>query len=524
MASLKLGHTTSPTKALDAEYQTADTTATPPKIVIAVHQGFSIRYLLQTEIFSNLRASGAELVILSISDAVHLKEKYAAPGITFEQIAADVGERAQASGKLQGVFRFIRAYTHAAPVRTAEHTLAIALKDANQSALSLHTRTNLLFLRGLIALARRSRVLRRLMVKFECRFYGAAEYVDFFRRHRPDLVVATSRGTFDFDQYILRAAKRLGVPTAAVILSWDNPTTRGYPAVQVDHTIAWSPVMKWELTALNDVAPETISVDGVAHFDGYFRADADYDRVRFLTSLGLDPKKRTILLATKSPACYAHNPNIAQILAVAIEHGDLPPDLQVLVRIHPLHYRFHFGRLVFGEVLQVYHDLAKRHPSIVLNEPNITSRSVNYDMANGEILFLGRLLRSTNILVNIFSTMNIEAAIYDVPLVNVNFDNLPALYPYARGHRFDIRIDYESDHNHRIVSSGGTRIANNPSELVDQVWAYLENPSLDSAGRRRIVEQEIGPNRGCAGKAISNRILTLAHTTCQHPPVKTDTL
>ena len=498
--------------ALDAHRAPADTAAGRPKIVLAVHHRFSIRYLLQTEIFATLRASGAALVVLSVSDARHFRDEFAAPDVTFEQIPAEVGNQARGCGRLQRALRFIRAYTHARPVRTTDHTLDIALKDAALTRPSLHTRVNLLLLRGAIALARRSRWLRHGIVALESRLYGAEEYVAFMLRHRPDLVVATSLGTFDFDQYVLRAAWRLGIRTASVILSWDNTTTRGYPAVRVDHAIAWSAVMKWELAALNDVAADTVSVEGVAHFDSYFRPDPGYDRAAFIADLGLDPAKRTILLATKSPNCYAQNPNIAQILAEAIEAGALPADCQVLIRVHPLHYRFRNGRFLYEDVLGVYRALAARHVCIKLNEPGIRSRTVNYDMADGEIRFLGRLLRSTDVLVNLFSTMNIEAAIFDVPMVNVCFDDLPPLYPCTRGHRFDIRIDYESDHNQRIVASGGTRIAVTPAELVEHVRAYLENPALDSAGRQRIVEQEVGPNRGSAGTAVGNRILALARS------------
>lgn len=481
-----------------------------PKIVLAVHHGFSIRYLLQTDILPTLRASGAELVILSLSDSEHLRKKFSFADVTFEQIPASVGERVQRQGRLQRMLRFVRAYSHAMPVRTTEHTFNIALKDAALRQPSLRTRLNLRLLRGLVWLARRVRWLREGIVSLESRLYRAAEYEEFMRRHRPDLVVTSSPGWFDFDQYILRAARKLGVRTLAVILSWDNTTTRGYPAARVDRSIAWSDVMKWELTALNDVAADSVSVEGVAHFDRYFRPDLDFDRATFLLRLGLDPAKRTILVATKSPNCYAHNPNIAQILAEAIEAGDLPSDCQVLIRVHPLHYRFQKGQFIYEDVLQVYRKLAARHPCIKLNEPDIVSKSVNYDMAGEEITFLSRLLRSTDVLVNIFSTMNIEAAVFDVPMVNVNFDNLPALYPYVRDHRFDIRIDFESDHNQRIVRSGGTKVADTPDALISYVQAYLDDPSLDREGRRRIVDREIGPNRGHAGVTVGKEILAFA--------------
>lgn len=485
---------------------TMDNASARPKIVLTLHHGFSIRYIMQSGIFNTLRRAGADLVVLSLSDPEHLKAKFPADGVVFEQIPASVGERVQRRGRFQRVLRFIRAYTHARSVRTTDHTLDIALKDAALTNPSITARLNLLLLRSAIGIARRSKFLRRLIVSTESRLYTADEYTEFLKRHAPDLVVTTSLGTFDYDQYVLRAARHLGLQTAAVVLSWDNTTTRGYPGAVVDHVVAWSDIMKWELEALNDVPGEMIAVEGVAHFDDYFRPDPDYDRRTFLKELGLDPDKRTILVATKSPNCYAQNPNIADILAQAIETNELPDDCQILLRVHPLHYRFRDGECLYEEVLKVYHDLEARHPSLKLNEPDITSKAVNYDMATQEVLFLSRLLRSCDVLVNLFSTMNIEAAAFDVPMVNVNFDDLPPMYPCVRGHRFDIRIDFESDHNQRIVKSGGTRIAQTPAELVRDVHRYLDDPALDADGRKKIVENEIGVNRGHASAAIAERM------------------
>ena len=499
---------------------TPDITAVPPGrsggrapvIVLSVHQGFSVRYLLQTNILTTLKKSGSRIIVLSQTDPDHLRAAFGGPNIEFEQIPASIGEAASRRGRLQRWLRFVRAYVHGRPVRTTDHTLAIALKDAALANPGPFTQLNLRLMQVVIRAARRWKWLRRMILWLESRLYVPAPYVEFMSARRPDLVVATSLGTFDFDQYVLRAARRRGITTAAVIMSWDNTTTRGYPGAIADHTIAWTDVMKWELAALNDVAEDTISVRGIAHFDRYFGGDESFDRREFLSRLGCDPDKRTILVATKSPNCYAQNPNIAQILAEAIEQGTLPRDCQILLRVHPLHYRFRNGSFVYGNVLDIYRELAERYGCLHLNEPNIQSEKVNYGMAPDEIIFLSRLLRSTDVLVNLFSTMNIEAAMFDVPLVNACFDDVEPLYPCKRGYRFDIMIDYESDHNQRIVRSGGTRIAWTPDELVSHVRDYLAHPELDRDGRAAIVAQEVGPNHGRAGSAVADDILAFARS------------
>ena len=44
-------------------------------------------------------------------------------------------------------------------------------------------------------------------------------------------------------------------------------------------------------------------------------------------------------------------------------------------------------------------------------------------------------------------------------------------------------------------------------ELIDLINMYLANPEIDREGRRKIVEQECGPNHGDAGEKIAHRIM-----------------
>ncbi len=484
------------------------TTAGPArgrKIVIAVHNGFSVRYMLQTDIFRELKRSGAELVILCQSDRELLRTYFGAPGVAVESIPAEIGQGFIKRNRLQRVLSAIRFFVLAGNVRTPESVYRAEALDARGRG-GIKTYLVRAFLRGAILLARRSWLIRRAMLFLDS-LLMPREYVDFLERVKPDLVVTTSLGTFNYDQYVMRAARRRGVPVLSVILSWDNTTTLGYPAAHVDHVIAWTEIMRRELVEYNDIPLSKISVGGVAHFDGYFRDDAGYDRAEVLKNLGCDPAKRTILVITRSPKNYAMNPNLAVILAKAIEEGGLPADTQILIRVHPLHYEFSDGVPIYGELLDLYRRLTLQYPFVVLNEPVIRSKKLTFDMGEGEIVLLGRILRATDVLVNSFSTLNIEGAIFDIPLVNACFEREPHLYPAKVNSRFDIMLDYHADHNNRIVNWGGSRVAFSPKEMIEAVRAYLADRSLDRAGRRRIVEAEVGPNHGRAGSALGAQII-----------------
>ena len=61
-----------------------------------------------------------------------------------------------------------------------------------------------------------------------------------FDRHRPSLVATASPGLIFSEIPVLRAARRAGVRTMAVDLSWDNLTNKFLPPRQVDRLVLWN--------------------------------------------------------------------------------------------------------------------------------------------------------------------------------------------------------------------------------------------------------------------------------------------
>src|SRR5204862_7258742 len=87
----------------------------------------------------------------------------------------------------------------------------------------------------------------------------------------PDVVVATP--LVDFNSYqidYVKSAKRLGIPVAMAVASWDNLTNKGIIAVQPDCVIVWNDAQKREAIELHGVRPEAVQVTGAQLFDDWF--------------------------------------------------------------------------------------------------------------------------------------------------------------------------------------------------------------------------------------------------------------
>jgi CDP-glycerol glycerophosphotransferase (TagB/SpsB family) len=95
---------------------------------------------------------------------------------------------------------------------------------------------------------------------------------------------------------------------------------------------------------------------------------------------------------------------------------------------------------------------------------------------------LGDTLCHADVVVNVASTISIEACIFDTPVVNINFDG-PGESPYVKS----ARRYYSFTHYVNITSRHAVRVAASADELVNAVAAYLANPALDAAGRKQVV-------------------------------------
>ncbi|HEX7281898.1 MAG TPA: CDP-glycerol glycerophosphotransferase family protein [Vicinamibacterales bacterium] len=115
---------------------------------------------------------------------------------------------------------------------------------------------------------------------------------------------------------------------------------------------------------------------------------------------------------------------------------------------------------------------------------------------------LGDTLCHADVVVNVASTISIEACIFDTPVVNINFDG-PVESPYVKS----ARRYYSFTHYVNITSREAVRVATSPEQLVADVAAYLADPSLDAAGRKQVVLDQCQFTDGRSAERVVNLVL-----------------
>jgi len=157
---------------------------------------------------------------------------------------------------------------------------------------------------------------------------------------RPDVVLLTSL-TFSrslaMDQ--LKAARALGIPTAACIMSWDHLSSKALVHIAPDRTIVWNEVQKHEASAMHGLASDSIVVTGAQCYDQWFEKRPARSRGEFCQAVGLDPAKPFVLYvcSAMSPVPNPVEPVFVKewIEAVRASSDPILRTAGVLVRPHP---------------------------------------------------------------------------------------------------------------------------------------------------------------------------------------------
>jgi hypothetical protein len=297
-----------------------------------------------------------------------------------------------------------------------------------------------------------------------------------FDQYQPKLLVTSNPGLIFSEIPLLRTAVRRGVRSMAVDPSWDNFTNKLIPVRRVSRLVVWNDLMKQQAIEFHGYQPEEIRVAGTAQWDLYFRPDTLVSRTEFCAGLGADPAKMLVTLTTTPRELYPHHDHVLRVLVNALESGAWRQPAQILVRLHP------------RDELDAYAAF-QGVPNVIIEKPfRATVRAgdgLSVDVTSGNQRHLANTMRHSDVVVNVASTLAIEAAIFDTPVVNISFDGETPAEWVRSARRY-----YRFTHYTNITRHGAVRVAETPGQLVDAINRYLDDPSLDRAGRRRVVEEQ----------------------------------
>ena len=161
----------------------------------------------------------------------------------------------------------------------------------------------------------------------------------FLRSHGPDVLLlasVTNPGSPQMDY--LKAARRLRIPVAMCVFSWDHLSGKSWIRIAPDRVLVWNDTQRQEAIEQHGLPAERVEVTGAQCWDQWFVRRPSRSYAVFCRELGLDPERPFVLYACSVLSRPA--PNEAQFVLDWIRRiraSDDPRlrDVGILVRPHP---------------------------------------------------------------------------------------------------------------------------------------------------------------------------------------------
>jgi hypothetical protein len=276
-------------------------------------------------------------------------------------------------------------------------------------------------------------------------------------RLRPDVLVHPTV----FDGYFINdfvlVGRRIGIPTVAIMNSWDNPSSKRSVVGQPDRVLVWGPQTKAHAAKYMGMNPDRIMSFGAAQFEIYERP-ARITRDEFCRRHKLDPNKRLLLYAGSSKGAdeFEH----LRLIEAAIDRGELQ-NAAIIYRPHPWGAGGYKGeRLLDYPWQHVAIDMSMRSYLEIVRAGRKNAKFLA-DYADTH-----DTLSCIDALVSPLSTIILEAALHGKPVLCLMADS-------KSGSSFDLQkrlVHFEDLYNCPVVL-----MAHDENELVPKLTELLSH-------------------------------------------------
>lgn len=320
-------------------------------------------------------------------------------------------------------------------------------------------------------------------------------YAQYFDRYEPQLVFLAH--LFEEPEiHILREAKRRDIRTVGFVNSWDKVTARCIMRLLPDTVLVFNRLVQQHMIVHNEMQIEDVAVVGIPHYDRYC-SPSHAPRKEFFKHIGIDPTHKLIVCAPAGSRFSTSDWDMIDFLDELIRTESVGPRVSLLVRFQPNDF--------------IDERELKKRPQLRYDYPGkrfAITRGVDWDMDKADLAHLTDTLRWMDLLICYGSSLSVDAAMFDKPIININFEFKEFALPSKSPTKF-----YRMTHYAEALRSGGIRLVANKEELVEWMKRYLADPSLDREGRARLMREQCEFTDGRSGARIGAFLLAMLKET-----------
>lgn len=373
------------------------------------------------------------------------------PSVAFE----DATSRSR-HGKISGFIRGLANY--AAFVRKEHPTPHLAVRWVKKNLPeSIVEFIQIPFIRGFLA----TRFARLILAGLEALIPAVPKITAWFKEYKPDVVFSSPYVfTSDVEVEYAKAARQLGVPVIAAVLSWDNLTSKGTFHIKPDWLFVWNTNLVQEAVEIHNIEKEHIFVSGAPVYDPWFELSRSQDRETFCKRVGIDPSKPFILYLCSSKGITEHENELLAGILSELAEIELAVRPSVVIRPHP------FTQL---EIADLENEWVKVFPKGGQRPDMDDARQLYYDS-----LYFSALV------VGINTTGFLEAAVADKPCLTL-------ITPLTRSGQ-EMRAHFK-----HLMDADFIEVANSYSDLIAHIKRILAGSDTKKKNRQLFVHNFIRP-------------------------------
>lgn len=333
------------------------------------------------------------------------------------------------------------------------------------------------------------KIFRQLARLLYYRLVRDDNFIQYYEKYKPDLVLMAHLFG-NMETSLLRQAKKRNVMTVGLINSWDKITARCIIILLPQKLIVHNNIVKKEAMDYLDMQGKDIFVAGIPHYD-YYVTEKRNTYPDFCREIGADPSKKILLYCPIGRHYSDSDSRMIELLDDILKQGLIPKDIQIIVRFPP------------NDEVEIEKNF--KSDNIIFDRPGIkfsAKRGIDWDMNARDLNRLANALYHCSLLVCYTSSMSIDAAVFNKPIINIGFDlknsklisKNPVYY-------------YKWTHYKKLLKNGGIRRVNSKEELVSWINIYLKDGEIDKEGRAQIVRDQCFKLDGKSGERVANFLL-----------------
>ncbi|TLU98197.1 CDP-glycerol glycerophosphotransferase family protein [Dyadobacter luticola] len=301
------------------------------------------------------------------------------------------------------------------------------------------------------------RFLRKLIINISTHHLNAAD----FSAYHFDGVISTSPLDIRENSTVNVLAKRK-IRSLAMIISWDNLTSKGIMNAKHNYVLTWNTVMASEFERLYTIfkGDEKLCVTGIARFDTYFQNSSAESSAAFRKRLSIPPANKIIFFATSAWKHFHYQSDIAADL---ISYIQLHPGIDLIVRCHPADRPKDY---------QAFENLNNVHIQYCdATDSELDNKFYRWLPDPDFLNSLKTTLQNCDVCIQVASTIRLDAAACNKPVISIAYDGRQQL-PYP----ISVRRLYDYSHQIPLNKLGIDKMAHSRRELFRHLDQTLNDP------------------------------------------------